>query len=385
MFPRIRMKKTLDNKDIYKIKKVTIKGYKSIDFDVPLVLEFGDVNILLGANGAGKSNIVSFFRMLGFMMSGSLQRFVEQQGTNQVFLHYGSKKTPLLSGELHLENSSCYDKYEFSLTHASPSRLIINSEKLEWGYKDKEGGKPYNVQLETDFKESALITNKNKTCKAIRLMLSNCKVYQFHDSSQEGPLRQPSTVDSAHYLQSMGNNLASFLYYLRQNYEESYERIVSYVRLVVPPFRDFYLEPSNGYVSLKWVDTSANDYVFSADQFSDGSIRFIALATLLLQAPETMPNVIIIDEPELGLHPYAIEQLSEMIKDASLHAQVIVATQSPGLIDRFGIENITVVERDEDRQCTTARKFNEADFKEWLDEYTLSELWNKNVLGGRPV
>ena len=104
MFPRIRMKKTQDNKDIYKIKKVTIKGYKSIDFDVPLVLEFGDVNILLGANGAGKSNIVSFFRMLGFMMSGSLQRFVEQQGTNQVFLHYGSKKTPLLSGELHLEN-----------------------------------------------------------------------------------------------------------------------------------------------------------------------------------------------------------------------------------------------------------------------------------------
>ena len=132
MFPRIRMKKTQDNKDIYKIKQVTIKGYKSIDFDVPLVLEFGGVNILLGANGAGKSNIVSFFRMLGFMMSGSLQRFVEQQGTNQVFLHYGSKKTPLLSGELHLENSSCYDKYEFSLTHASPSRLIINSEKLEW-------------------------------------------------------------------------------------------------------------------------------------------------------------------------------------------------------------------------------------------------------------
>lgn len=198
-------------------------------------------------------------------------------------------------------------------------------------------------------------------------------------------MRQSSTVESAHYLQSEANNLASFLYYLKNNYNESYRRIVDYVREVVPQFRDFYLEPERGYISLKWTDKSANDYVLSCDQFSDGSIRFIALATLLLQPETTMPSVIIIDEPELGLHPYAINRLSEMIKDASMHVQVIVATQSPALIDRFDIDNITIIERDEDRQCTTAKKLGGNEYKEWVEAYTLSELWDKNVFGGRPL
>ena len=199
------------------------------------------------------------------------------------------------------------------------------------------------------------------------------------------PMRQASAVDSAHYLQSEANNLAPFLYFLRENYKEAYQRIVSYVRTVIPQFGDFYLEPERGNISLKWTDNTANDYVFNAEQFSDGSIRFIALATLLLQPQETMPHVIIIDEPELGLHPYAIDQLAEMIKDASLHAQIVLATQSPALIDGFDIGCISVIEQDEEKHCTVARNLDNATYGEWLEEYTNSELWNKNVLGGRPV
>lgn len=144
--------------------------------------------------------------------------------------------------------------------------------------------------------------------------------------------------------------------------------------MVVPQFYDFYLEPSRGYISLKWTDNSPNDYILSPDQFSDGSIRFIALATLLLQPEHTMPNVIIIDEPELGLHPYAIGQLIEMIKDASLHAQIIIATQSPALIDGFSINDITVIERDDEKKCTSIHQLNEKEFKDWLENYTISEL-----------
>jgi predicted ATPase len=212
-----------------------------------------------------------------------------------------------------------------------------------------------------------------------------CKVYQFHDSSNEGPLRQASPVNSANYLQAEGNNLASFLYLLKQNYPIEYKRIVSHVKMVVPQFRDFYLEPQNNYISLNWVDTSLNDYVFNSHQLSDGSIRFIALATLLLQPNKIMPNVIIIDEPELGLHPYAIDLLAEMIKDASLHTQIIIATQSSALIDNFDVDNITVIERDEDKGCTIANKLNSKELQEWLEEYSNSELWSKNVIGGRPI
>lgn len=366
-----------------RLKTIEIQGFKSIPFQHPLKLEFGDINILLGANGAGKSNIIAFFKMLGYMMSGSLQRFIAEAGTNQKFLYYGAKKTPTISASLLFESASCYDRYSFSLTKAVPDRLIVSSEEIEW--KQTLERLPFKKQLQSDFNESALTRAIDKSDKIIRTLVASCKVYQFSDSSITAPMRQASTVDSAHYLQAEANNLASFLYFLKNNYADSFRRITEYVRNVVPQFNEFYLEPERDYISLKWTDNSPNDYVLSADQFSDGSIRFISLATLLLQPEETMPFVIIIDEPELGLHPYAIDQLNEMIKDASKHSQIIIATQSTAIIDGFSADDITIIERDESIQGTKARRLSEKEYKAWLDEYTLSELWNKNVLGGRPL
>ena len=368
----------------YKLSKIEIGGFKSISAEYPLTLHLGDVNLLIGANGAGKSNIVSFFKMLGFMMSGSFQMYVAQAGTNQKFLYYGSKRTPCINASIEFCDEHNCDKYTFSLTHAVPNRLIINSEEVEW-WRRGQNSVPFKKHVVSNFNESGLLNPSDRTCQTFKNFLSRCKVYQFSDSSVTSPMRQASTVDSAHYLQSEANNLASFLYYLKNNFKESYQKIVDYIRVVMPQFGDFYLEPERGYISLKWIDNSANDYVLSADQFSDGSIRFIALATLLLQPERTMPNVIVIDEPELGLHPYAVDQLTEIVKDASLHSQVILATQSASLIDGFDIDNITVVDQDEDKHCTVARHLDRESFSEWLNNYSISELWSKNVFGGRPV
>lgn len=366
-----------------KLGKVIIRGYKSIAYDNPITLQLADVNILLGANGAGKSNIVSFFRMLGYMMSKSFGLYVEKSGTSNSILHYGPKKTPIMSGTLEFNDNKSIDSYHFSLSNAAPDRLIITEESIKWHRKSED--KPYELLLEPNFKESALADSTNSVAKSIYWMLSYCKVYQFHDSSSEGPLRQACPVDTANYLQSHGNNLPSFLLFLRENYIDSYKRIVEYVRDVVPQFQDFYLEPSNKTISLRWIDNSATDYRFNAHQFSDGSIRFIALATLLLQPEKTMPNVIILDEPELGLHPYAISQLAEMIKDASIHSQIIIATQSKDLVDHFDIDSISVVEMDKNTQSTSVTHLKEDDYKIWLEHYMVSELWDKNIIGGRPV
>lgn len=366
-----------------KLSKVTIRGYKSIAFDNPVTLKLGDVNILLGANGAGKSNIISFFRMLGYMMSKSFGIYVEKSGTSNSLLHYGSKITPIMSGTLEFTDDKSVDSYHFSLSNAAPDRLIITEESIKWHRKTEN--KPYEVLLEPNFKESALADSNDYVAKSIYWMLAYCKVYQFHDSSNEGPLRQACPVDTANYLQSHGNNLPSFLLYLRDNFADSYKRIADYVRDVVPQFQDFYLEPNNKTISLRWIDNSATDYRFNAYQFSDGSIRFIALATLLLQPAKTMPDVIILDEPELGLHPYAITQLAEMIKDASIHAQVIIATQSKDLVDHFDVDNISVVEMDKNTQSTSVIHLKENDYKLWLEQYTVSELWDKNIIGGRPI
>lgn len=321
--------------------------------------------------------------MLSYMMSRSFGVYIEKAGGANSLLHYGAKHTAKIYGNLTFSNAKSEDIYGFSLAYAAPDRLIVTEENLCWR---KSGAcKPYEIVLEPNFKESSLMDSKDPVAEAIYWMLSYCKVYQFHDSSAEGPLRQACPVETSNYLQSYGNNLPSFLLFLREHYNESYKRIVSYVHDVVPQFQDFYLEPAGNSISLRWVDNSATDYRFNAHQLSDGSIRFIALAALLLQPASTMPNVIIIDEPELGLHPYAIAQLSEMIKDAANHAQIIVSTQSKDLVDYFDIDNVTIVEMDETRQCTTVVRLDEEEYSLWLEHYSISEMWDKNIIGGRPV
>lgn len=366
-----------------RLRTLEIRGFKSIPYQHPLVLEFSDINILLGANGAGKSNIVSFFKLLGFLLSGHLQRFIAEAGTNQRFLYYGAKKTPVLAASLLLSGGGESDRYSFSLAKAVPDRLILSSEEIERSIGETNVFEK-NV-LPSGYNESSLIHLADKQSRQLRDLLQGCKVYQFSDSSVSSPMRESCPINSAPYLQSGGENLAAFLYNLKHAFPEAYHRITEYVRDVVPQFSDFYLESHNDYISLKWIDDSANDYVLGADQFSDGSIRFIALAALLLQPEETMPFVMVIDEPELGLHPYAIDQLNEMIRDASRHAQIIVATQSTAIIDGFSPDEVTVIERDSTIKGTVARKLSEAEYHDWLEEYSLSELWNKNIIGGRPV
>jgi predicted ATPase len=374
------------------LRKICISGYKSISPENPLEIELDNINILLGANGSGKSNIIGFFKMLNFMMSGSFQLFVEKTGTSQVFLHYGAKNTDKIQGELHFENQSEHNSYSFVLAHAAPDRLIITSEEIRCFSHNKQIC--YDICEQSNFKESALIKYKDKdtqdariteTSHIIHSLLSNCKVYQFHDSSLESPIRQSSPVGISAYLQAEGNNLASFLHYLKTTHHSNYRRIVGYVNQIMPQFKDFYLEPNEkGYVSLKWIDIYPNDYVFLPEQFSDGAMRFIALATLLLQPQETMPNVVIIDEPELGLHPSAIGQLAAILQEAATHTQVIIATQSTGLVDEFEPKHITIIESDKEKGFSTAYKLNEEELADWLENYSLSELWNKNVIGGRP-
>lgn len=366
-----------------KLTSLEIRGFKSIAYDHPVTLNLSEITILLGANGAGKSNVISFFRMLNFMMSGTLQKFIAQTGTSVSALHYGPKVTPRMEGQLSFANNKGKDFYKFTLSAAAAQRLIVSEENIRWEKMGKEI--PYEKQLQSNFLESALVDSNDSTAQMIRRLLSQCKAYQFHDSSSNGALRQASMSGAAQYLQSEGNNLASFLLFLKENYLESYRRIVSSVQMIMPSFGDFYLEPDNGFVRLNWHDNSANDYVFTSDQFSDGTIRFIALATLLLQPEATMPSVIIIDEPELGLHPFAISQLAELIRDASLHTQVIISTQSTRLIDEFPAGCVTIVENAGESNYTTARQLDEDSLHTWLQDYSLSELWTKNVIGGQPL
>lgn len=372
-----------------KIKSLSVKGFKSINNEGENI-SFNDITVLLGANGAGKSNLVSFFSLINYMTSGGLQKWVAEHGFANSILFYGVKNTTRIEASLRFESDDFEDEYAFILSHAAGDKMIINEEKVT--YKKKGFSKPYVKILDFGVKESTLSTRlentkENRPIIVLSSILRSCRVFQFHDTSLTAHMRNKSYVEDNRYLRSDGGNLSAFLYNLQLNFPKYYDRIVRHLNAVIPQFKDFALRPStenNKYIGLDWISYN-EDYLLGAHQISDGSIRFMCLSTLLLQPKELMPSVIIIDEPELGLHPSAIAKLSGMIKIASKNAQIILATQSPNLVDNFDLDDIIIVERNPVDGSSNFKKLDEEKLSQWLDEYTLSELWEKNVIGGQPA
>ncbi len=379
--------------NIIKLKKMTLSGFKSFNQD-DHTIEFGDITVLIGANGSGKSNVVSFFKMIGYMMTGALQQYIGQLGGANSVLHFGAKTTSKLSAKLEFGNESYYDKYYFSLVHAAQDSLIFTHEILSFQDK-KKYSQLRDIELPiSGTKESGLKLDLPKLkdltpIKIIYTLLKKCMVYQFHDTSATSKIRSSSYINQDDFLYSDGGNLPAFLYGMKENSTTYpyYQKIVRHVKQVFPHFRDFSLQPSssnNNYILLDWFGDNVPEYKFGVHQLSDGTLRFIALTALLLQPPQNLPSVIVLDEPELGLHPFAITALASMIKIASRHAQVILATQSPALLDEFIPEQITVIEHDPKSNSSIFKKFTTEDLNYWMQDYTLSEIWNKNILGGNP-
>ncbi len=376
----------LDDKS--RLKEITITGYKSLGTDTrPVKLQLGDLNIIIGANGAGKSNFISFFQMLANMMTGALQVYIGKNGSAESLLQFGSKKTKMISASLLFENSKYTDVYDFSLVKAVNDTLIFSEEVIT--AENKRTAKKRRFELCSGQKESFLFTNEENapSVQVVKTILSSCRTFQFHDTSSEAHIRNAAYLEANRFLMSDGGNVAAYLYMLKMKHEQYYRRIVDHVRYVMPSFHDFFLEPqvlNPQWIKLQWFEKGNREYAFGAEHFSDGTLRFIALAVLLLQPPELLPQVIFVDEPELGLHPQAVDVLASMIKYAAKYTQVILATQSPRLLDSFSYKDIIVAEKDRGTGETTLKRLNESEMESWLEDYSLSQIWEKNIIGGQP-
>lgn len=366
-----------------RLKTITLRGYKSFqNTEVP----FSDVTVLLGANGAGKSNLVSFFRMLNFLSTGALQDYIGRNGGSESLLHNGRKTTSRIEAEVEFAGPDSTTCYFIRLADAAPDTLVFTDERAH--FKKTGYSEPQDIALGAGHKESELKARAqtDKTCKVLFGMLSRCRVFQFHDTSSTAKIRKSGYIDDATYLRSGAGNLAAYLRSLQTSHPACYQRIVDTIGLVFPSFRDFVLQPSPGgdkYILLNWKEEAYADYLLGPHQLSDGTLRFMALATLFLQPSEKMPSVVILDEPELGLHPYAISVLAGLIKSVATDTQVIVATQSARLVDEFDPGQIVVFEMDK-KSGTSCKQPDVVKLCEWLDEYSTGELWEKNLFGGRP-
>jgi predicted ATPase len=365
------------------LTKIEIKGFRSIR---DASLELGPLNVLIGANGAGKSNFVSFFKMLNEMMGERLQTYVGTMGRAQSILYFGPKTTLQLEGRLEFEVENGHDWYEMRLFHAAGDSLVFADESLKFhqtGYS-----RPKDVPLGSGHQETRIgekAAEGEKTARVIRHLLNRCRVYHFHDTSPTARSRQSCYINDNRWLMPDAGNLAALLYAYRQRDDIVYKRIVSTIRKIMPEFDDFELEPSRlnpNDIFLDW-KKQGWDYLFGPHQLSDGTLRAIAIVTLFLQPESDLPDVIILDEPELGLHPHALEIVAGLMRAASLKSQVIVATQSQAFLNNFEPGEIITVESRKGESYF--RRLDAEKLGEWLEEYTIGDLWQRNVIGGGPL
>ena len=380
-----------------RIESVRIQGFRSLA-DVELS-GLGGATVMIGANGSGKSNFMRFFEMTSWMLrSRRLGEFVQKHGGADDQLCGGVRVTPRLEAEIALRTDAGRNDYRFVLAHAHPARLIFTEEAFRFSAPGHPGDAPWQY-LESGHPEAGIVeaahardhfgnltrhlSNVNPTtARVIVHLLRNCSTHQFHDTSDKSPFKMLWDVSDNHSLRTHGGNLAAVLLRLEREDVRRFESICRHVQRVLPVFDRFELEESYGKVALRW-KAKGSEKTFGAHLTSDGSLRFFALVTLLNLPSEMLPAVLLLDEPELGLHPAAVALIGSMIKALAEERQVIVATQSPLLVDAFDLDEFFVLELREGR--TEVRRLESNRYRAWLkDDFTPGELWLKNLLGGRP-
>ncbi|MFG0333314.1 MAG: AAA family ATPase [Maioricimonas sp. JB049] len=363
------------------LDKLTIDGFKSIEHLEMLELE--RLNVLIGANGAGKSNFVDFFRMLRAFADGAFQQFINAQGGGDGLLYLGPKVTSQISG--HLEFG--LNAYEFELAPTAAGTLQLTQERAKYLV-----GGSFQI-LSSGALESGLRDRKDDVSPRtggpgvphyVYQAISSWTVYHFHDTGALAPMRRDQPLRDWSRLRHDASNVAPFLLHLQETDPGTYELIRDTVRMIAPFFDDFLFRPQtrggDEQVRLEW-NQKGSDFPFQPHHLSDGTIRFICLATALLEpAP---PATIVIDEPELGLHPYAISVLASLIRSSAERTQVIISTQSPPLLDYFEPHEILVANRTAGR--STFERLDATSLTEWIDDYSVGELWQKNVVRGGPT
>ncbi|HTB93320.1 MAG TPA: AAA family ATPase [Candidatus Sulfotelmatobacter sp.] len=360
------------------LEKLTIKNFKSIREQT---LALGKLNIFIGGNGAGKSNLIEVFRFLREIVNQNLSGYTGIKGGANTLLYFGRKRSPGMSLSLEFGEGNTSNAYSVELLGTDEDRFIISNETTFYHERDKYQ-RAYNHLVSFSEKESKLKSDSHISARQVMADLDSYRVYHFHDTSDTAGVKGTGDLEDNRFLRPQAENLAAFLYWMQQKQSDHFANIQDTLRQIAPFFEEFRLAPSKlneNKIRLEWKEKGSEAY-FNASSLSDGTLRFLCLTTLLLQ-PQ-LPAVVLLDEPELGLHPAAITLLADLLSSAATRTQVIVATQSVTLVNQFEPESIWAVDRQDGQSIF--RHLGQQDMTAWLDDYGLGELWEKNVLGARP-
>lgn len=371
------------------LSELRIDGFRSLK---QVALQLAPITVVIGPNGAGKSNLLTVMRLVPLMRTRSLRSFVAREGGASRLLHYGAQFTRELGISLNFRDGDALLGYSAHLEYAAGDSLVFQNESVSYEAPGEEARGA--VSLGTGHAESVLDDLEkgpaSPELKAVSRLVGRMGFFHFHDTSPTSPLRQNAKQADSKYLHSDGSNLAAFLYRLKRSHAEDaraawalleglVRRVAPFVKTLEPDLVDPDQADASS-VRLYWTDE--RDHRFDAHDLSDGSLRAIALFAALAQPRSARPTFITIDEPELGLHPAAISIFAGLVRSASSHSQILIATQSPALLDEFTPAEVVVAERKGGE--TSFVRLDPQDLEAWLEDYSLSELYDKNVLGGRP-
>ena len=355
---------------------LTVRGFKSIRDMVGL--ELRPLNVLVGDNEAGKSNLLEALHFLGAMADGTQYHVVDDSGGPDGLLFGGGKATEAVE----IDAEFVGGRYRVRLVPAGEGLRFAEEERVWNGQREAvtaDGAGHPRARLFPNVGGRRVVGRR-----ADGEALGRWPRHHFCDTGRLAGVRRAHEVRDNLVLKPDGSNLAPYLRFLSMRHEQHYRDIVETVRLVAPTFGDIVQRQDVGErMSLEWTPRGDPDTVFGPRQLSDGVLRFLCLAALLKQPTEFQPGLILIDEPELGLHPRELALLASMLRGAAEDRQVVVSTQSADLVSQFRVEEIVVANRA--FGPTTFERLDAEDLQVWLDQYTLGEMWKANIIGGPPV
>ena len=322
------------------LSRISVNGFRSIRSLKRLKLD--QLNVLVGSNGSGKSNLMKVFTLLRDLSDQSEHvQPLEAMGGFEVNRHRGRRQS--------------YDiKFELSFMDGGTLKLKNNrGEGFNWPSKDKLSS---------------------------RRDIGKWRVYDFCNADA---MRRKSYVSGHDLLVEDGRNLASVLYWLRENRHDDFRILRQTYRLSCPFLGGFFLNPyefNEAQIELVWRDLHGRKC--GANTLSDASLRFLALVTILRTPEDLRPPILFLENPDLGLHPHAVSLLHSMISSYAVHTQVVLTTQNPYFLDHFDPDDIIVANLVDGE--TEFKRLTNKDLDEWLEDESLGQLWCRNHFGGRP-
>ncbi|MDR2008184.1 MAG: AAA family ATPase [Alphaproteobacteria bacterium] len=358
-------------------KVANFKNFKEFNLE-----HLNNLTVLIGSNGVGKSNFLSIIDLISSAFHDGIDAYFQSKGISfQDCIHQWNLESKI----------SLYLKFKDTLQSLSYSYQFTLEYEVNKGFKiiDEKftlsdgTSKSYNNQDFTvlNLKGDFVLSTEEQFVKSF---LSNVAGYSFYSTNLFSNNLQMVDKSNTKTLASNASNMASLLYLLKSQYTVSYKRIVDTLKLVVKSFEDFYFveEKQGTILKFKMKDVK---YPVSMKSLSDGTIRFIILSLLLNLPLSLRSSLVLLEEPEVSLHPLAIDILGDLIESYSQDSQIMVATQSPYILNRLNIENIYVLNFNVDSNETEIKHIDNGKLKEWLKKYSLGELWMMNLFGGGPL